>query len=151
MSVGVFRELLVLYLDQISLMFSLFDVFLILVLELDVVFHLVFDLLVFLRENSLQVIDFILLLLKVIPDARVLLLVLFKLVSAGLIFVAQLVDVGLHLQNLPIDFGNPTLKISDRLADLFNLVCHFFLLGLAFVVLAQHFFVLRVQYDTFFF
>lgn len=68
-------------------MLSFLDVFLVLMFELNVIFHLIFYELMLFGKSPLEIIDPIFLLVEVIIDTCILVLVVLKLVPQGGVFV----------------------------------------------------------------
>lgn len=126
-------------------MLGLLEVLLVLVLQLDVVLHLVLDLLVLLREGAFQVVDAVLLLVEVVADPRVLLLVVLELFLQVQVLLGHLVDEGLDFEDLAVDFAESALVVADGLAELLDFVDHFVLLRAQPVVLVEQFLVVVVQ------
>jgi hypothetical protein len=99
--------------EEVSLVARFLQVFLVLMLKLYVIFHLVFDELVLIRECLLQQVNAVLLLVEVAVDARVLMLIASQFLLEEGVFFGHLVDVGLHLQHLAVDLGKPALVVTD--------------------------------------
>lgn len=85
-------------------MLGLLYIFLVMVLQLDVIFYQVFDLFMFLSKCALQVVNFVLLLLEVVANAGVFFLVALQLFFKDIVIISHFVDKCFDFNNLPVYF-----------------------------------------------
>jgi hypothetical protein len=126
-------------------------VLLILVLELNIVLHLVLDELMLVSKGLLQHIDPVLLLIEVAINIRVLILVVIESILQHPVLLRHLIDIRFHLQDLPSNFGKPRFIVPDGFSEFFYLMENLIFLGSQPVVLVEKFLVVAVQRNTFFF
>jgi hypothetical protein len=85
-------------------MLGLLYIFLVMVLQLDVIFYQVFDLFMFFSKCALQVVNFVLLLLEIVAYAGVFFLVALQLFFKDIVIISHFVDKCFDLNNLPVYF-----------------------------------------------
>lgn len=132
-------------LQQIGLMFGLFEDLLVLVFDFDVIFDLALDLVVLLGECALEQVDVVFLLVHIIVDTHILLLIPLQLLLQQHILLTHFGNVSLHFSHLSIDLSQSSLIVADGLCQFSNLMCSFLSKSAKPVMLVEQFLVLIMK------
>lgn len=132
-------------LQQIGLMFGLFEDLLVLVFDFDVIFDLALDLVVLLGECALEQVDVVFLLVHIIVDTHILLLIPLQLLLQQHILLTHFGNVSLHFSHLSIDLSQSSLIVADGLCQFSNLMCSFLSQSAKPVMLVEQFLVLIMK------